>query len=202
MKKIISIMIIFILIFNINITTYADDLDEEDISKEEVEEELLDVSTNVENMPKINSRAVLVFDRTSKKVIYEKNGYTKRAMASTTKIMTAIVVLENANLKDTVEISKKAGGTGGSRLGLKANDKITVNDLLYGLMLRSRKRYSSSTCRTCRRKCRRICKSNEPKSRRIRIKKYSLCNTTWARPRRTLYNSTRTCQNNRLCIKQ
>lgn len=60
-------------------------------------------------------------------------------MASTTKIMTAIVVLENAKLTDVVEISKKAGGTGGSRLGLKAGDKVSVNDLLYGLMLRSRK---------------------------------------------------------------
>ena len=59
-------------------------------------------------------------------------------MASTTKIMTAIVVLENANLKDTVTIDSKAAGIGGSRLGLKKNDKITVNDLLYGLMLRSR----------------------------------------------------------------
>ena len=60
-------------------------------------------------------------------------------MASTTKIMTAIVVLEKAKLTDTVEVSKKAGGTGGSRAGLKAKDKITVNDLLYGLMLPSRK---------------------------------------------------------------
>ena len=58
-------------------------------------------------------------------------------MASTTKIMTAIVVLENANLSDEVTIDSKAAGIGGSRLGLKKNDKITVNDLLYGLMLRS-----------------------------------------------------------------
>ena len=60
-------------------------------------------------------------------------------MASTTKIMTAIIVLENGNLKDLVEVSKKSAGTGGSRLGLKTADKITVNDLLYGLMLCSRK---------------------------------------------------------------
>ena len=58
-------------------------------------------------------------------------------MASTTKIMTAIVVLENSNMTDVVTINAKAAGTGGSRLGLKKNDKITVNDLLYGLMLRS-----------------------------------------------------------------
>lgn len=58
-------------------------------------------------------------------------------MASTTKIMTAIVVLENSELNDVVTISKKAAGTGGSRLGLRTNDKITVHDLLYGLMLKS-----------------------------------------------------------------
>ena len=51
--------------------------------------------------------------------------------------MTSIVVLENANLSDVVTVDKKAAGTGGSRLGLSTNDKITVHDLLYGLMLRS-----------------------------------------------------------------
>lgn len=139
MKKIISIALIFIIIFSFSTISLADDFDEEDINENELKEDILNVSTTVENLPTINSRAVLIFDRTSKRVIYEKNGYTKRAMASTTKIMSAIVILENAKLTDTVTISKKAGGTGGSRLGLKENDKVTVNDLLYGLMLRSRK---------------------------------------------------------------
>lgn len=134
MKKIMIYMIIMVFI-SVPVITIADDIDEED---EVVDEEILNVSTTAENVPKINSRACIVIDRESKQVLYEKNAYSKRPMASTTKIMTAIVVLENASLKDTVEISKKAGGTGGSRLGLKAKDKITVNDLLYGLMLRSR----------------------------------------------------------------
>lgn len=51
--------------------------------------------------------------------------------------MTSLIVLEKGNLSDTVTVSKKAAGTGGSRLGLKTNDKITVNDLLMGLMLES-----------------------------------------------------------------
>ena len=58
-------------------------------------------------------------------------------MASTTKIMTATIIIENCNLEETVEVSKKAANTGGSRLGLKTGDKITIKDLLYGLMLRS-----------------------------------------------------------------
>lgn len=145
MKKIITILSIFILVFSCNITVFADDIDEED-GIDEINEEVLNASTSANTIPKINSRAVLILDTESNKVIYEKNGYSKRAMASTTKIMTAIVVLENAKLTDVVEISKKAGGTGGSRLGLKSGDKVSVNDLLYGLMLRSRKRFSSSSC--------------------------------------------------------
>ena len=58
-------------------------------------------------------------------------------MASTTKIMTSLILIENADLTQTVTISAKAGGTGGSRLGLKKNDKVTLKDLLYGLMLKS-----------------------------------------------------------------
>lgn len=138
MKKIICIFSIFILIFTIPIKVNADE-ETEEINYDETKEDIIQASTQETKQPNINSRAVLVLDRESNTVIYEKNGYTKRAMASTTKIMTATVVLENANLKDTVEISKKSAGTGGSRLGLKTGDKITVNDLLYGLMLKSRK---------------------------------------------------------------
>ena len=65
------------------------------------------------------------------------NQREKKKMASTTKIMTATIIIENCNLNDTLEVSKKAAGTGGSRLGLKSGDKITVKDLLYGLMMRS-----------------------------------------------------------------
>ena len=100
-------------------------------TKEIVEEEAEEAE------PQINSRIALIYDRASGKIMYEKNGNKQTPMASTTKIMTAIVVLENANLKDVVTIDSKAAGMGGSRLGLKKNDKITVNDLLYGLMLRS-----------------------------------------------------------------
>lgn len=138
MKKLIAILSIFIIIFSMNIKVFADDLDEEEETSE-IKEEILNASTSVNSIPKINSRAVLILDTASNKVIYEKNGYSKRAMASTTKIMTAIVVIENTKLTDVVEISKKAGGTGGSRLGLKSGDRVSVNDLLYGLMLRSRK---------------------------------------------------------------
>ncbi len=74
------------------------------------------------------------------KVLFGKKENEKCKMASTTKIMTAIVVLERVDdLNEVTEISAKAAGTGGSRLGLHKGDKISINDLLYGLMLCSRK---------------------------------------------------------------
>ena len=88
-----------------------------------------------EDVPKIDSRVAVIYDRKSKRVIWGKDENKRVAMASTTKILTATVVLENSKLEDEVTVSAKAGGIGGSRLGLKKNDKITVKDLLYGLML-------------------------------------------------------------------
>ena len=132
---------IMLISFTLVITTfhpiYADD--EEDI--EEIIENLdtLYVSSEIDNVPTLNSRAAIVYDRTSGHIIFGKSENEHRKMASTTKIMTATIVIESCNLTDTVQVSKKAAGTGGSRLGLKAGDKITVYDLLYGLMLCSRK---------------------------------------------------------------
>ena len=136
MKKAICTICIFLLTFTITIQVFADE-ETEEINEKEAKENIIQASAEQTKQPNINSRAVLVLDRKSNTVIYQKNGYQKRAMASTTKIMTAIIVLENANLTDTVEVSRKAAATGGSRLGLKAGDKITVNNLLYGLMLKS-----------------------------------------------------------------
>ena len=88
-----------------------------------------------ENSLNLNARSCVVLDRNSKKIIFGKNEYNKVKMASTTKIMTATVIIENCDLSQTVTVSKKAAGTGGSRLGLKTGDKITIRDLLYGLLL-------------------------------------------------------------------
>ena len=126
-KKIIIFLFTIILILA-NTISYADIEDKEQI---------LQTSANTADEPKLNARIGLIFDRNSKTIMFEKNGGKQVPMASTTKIMTSIVVLENANLSDVVTIEKKAAGTGGSRLGLKLNDKITVHDLLYGLMLES-----------------------------------------------------------------
>lgn len=139
MKKIISlILIIIIIIFN---STYVLADDENEILEksiiEENEKKEIEAAANSETIPTINSRRYAVYDRLSGRCIYGKDENKQTAMASTTKIMTAIIVIENCKLTDSVTVSAKAAGTGGSRLGLKKDDIITVNDLLYGLMLRS-----------------------------------------------------------------
>ena len=132
MFKVISIFSFVLLILNINSRyVFADDIETE------VSDDItINASANVDNnLSNINSRAYVVIDRATNLVLVGKNENQKRKMASTTKIMTAIVIIENCNLSDTTQISRKSAGTGGSRLGLKTGDKITVNDLLYGLML-------------------------------------------------------------------
>lgn len=134
-----KIFILFTINFLIFTTVLADDLypkeDDFDISDIMKDLDSITASSNSEELPTINSRAYVVIDRKSNKIIVGKNENQKKKMASTTKIMTCLVVIENANLSDEVIVSKKAAGTGGSRLGLKTGDKITVHDLLYGLML-------------------------------------------------------------------
>ena len=133
MKKILySILIFLIILLNFS-TVCADDVDNEVDFEDTIEV----TASNVSELPKTNSRRYIVYDRISKSMIIGKNEDVKSAMASTTKIMTTIVILEKADLNEKVTVSAKAGGTGGSRLGLKRGDKASVRDLLYGLMLRS-----------------------------------------------------------------
>lgn len=131
-KKVISFMsVTIILIMNFTIV-FADDENEEI-----TQEDYVQVINQTKDEPTLNSRIAVAYDRKSGEVIWGKDENKRTAMASTTKIMTAIVTLENCDLTQTVTISKKSAGTGGSRLGLKVDDKITMNDLLYGLMLKS-----------------------------------------------------------------
>ena len=133
MKKIFYSILIFLLILLNFSTVCADDVDNEIDFEDTIEV----TASNVSELPKTNSRRYIVYDRISKSMIIGKNEDVKSAMASTTKIMTSIVILEKADLDEMVTVSAKAGGTGGSRLGLKKGDKASVKNLLYGLMLRS-----------------------------------------------------------------
>lgn len=78
-----------------------------------------------------------LMDADSGRILYEKNGYDERAMASTTKIMTLIVALENISDDVIVIVSDKAATQPKVRLGMNSGDEFYIRDLYYSLMLES-----------------------------------------------------------------
>lgn len=85
----------------------------------------------------ISAASAVVIDDASNRVLYEKDAYSRRGMASTTKIMTAVIAIENLNTDDIVTVSPFAAGTEGSSVWLAPGEHMSVGDLLYSLMLSS-----------------------------------------------------------------
>lgn len=85
------------------IIVYADDENEEASY-----EDFIEVANQTTDEPNINSRVAVIYDRKSGNVIWGKNENRRSAMASTTKIMTSIIALENSDLSQTIEISRKS----------------------------------------------------------------------------------------------
>lgn len=83
----------------------------------------------------VSAKAAILMHADSGRVLYEKNADEHMLIASTTKIMTAIVVLEHCELDDLVEVDSRSAGIEGSSMYLKAGESYTVEDLLYGLLL-------------------------------------------------------------------
>ncbi len=161
-------MILIILVFIPNLA-FSDDFIESNSSDKNIIKSI-EISSTINNTPNINARHAVVIDRSSKNVLYGKKEYEKCKMASTTKIMTAIVVLENSSLNDLVLISKNASSIGGSRLGLCTNDQISVYHLLYGLLLCSGNDAAIALSEHVARKCRKLYKYNESKGFRFKLK--------------------------------
>lgn len=86
---------------------------------------------------KITSPSALVMDTESGRILFQKDGYSKRSIASLTKILTAIVVVENVKLDEIVEVKTGSNSVGGSTVGVKKGDKITVRSLMYGMLMES-----------------------------------------------------------------
>lgn len=97
----------------------------------------LETNTSPSKEPETSSTHIIAIDRNSSRILFEKNAYDKTPMASTTKIITAIISIEQCKLDEMVEISSKAASTNGSTLGITKGTKMSMRDLLYGLMLRS-----------------------------------------------------------------
>ena len=85
----------------------------------------------------ISARSAILIDSSSGRILYEHNSYQKLPMASTTKIMTGLLACESGKLNKMVKTSPFASGTEGSSLWLKIGEKQTLENLTYGLMLKS-----------------------------------------------------------------
>jgi len=85
----------------------------------------------------IKSRAALTMDASTGEILFSKNSNRRLAPASTTKLMTAIVAIENENLSKVVTISKKAARAPHSKAGFKEGNQITMEGLLYAALLGS-----------------------------------------------------------------
>lgn len=85
----------------------------------------------------VSAQAAILIEASTGEIIFEKNPHQKLPMASTTKIMTALVALEEGDLSKTVQVAEGACGVEGSSIYLTAGEELTLEDLLYALMLES-----------------------------------------------------------------
>ena len=102
-------------------------------------EDLCVVTDSQDGDTSMNAEAGALFNVTDRSVVYSKNAFARLYPASTTKVMTAIIALEEGNLSDQVTVTEDAVITeaGASLCGIKPGDVITMQDLLYGLMMPS-----------------------------------------------------------------
>lgn len=92
---------------------------------------------NSERAVEASAKAEIAMELTTETIITEKNADSKLPMASTTKIVTAIIIIEDCSLDEIITVHDSAVGVEGSSIYLKKDEKISIKDLLYGLMLRS-----------------------------------------------------------------
>lgn len=85
----------------------------------------------------VSAHSAILMEQKSGRILYGKNEHKQMRIASITKIMTAILAIESGKLDEIVTVSKNAVGKEGSSIYLKLGEKIKLEDLVYGLMLRS-----------------------------------------------------------------
>lgn len=116
MKKVISILLIFLILAEIPERCLAEEAPKES---------------------ELYAKSAVLMDADSGRILYEKNGYEALANASTTKILTCIIALENCEVNKVVEASQRAASAPKVRLGMRQGQQFYLKDLLYGLMLES-----------------------------------------------------------------
>ncbi|GAB4073544.1 D-alanyl-D-alanine carboxypeptidase DacB [Barrientosiimonas marina] len=87
--------------------------------------------------PDVSANNAILMEQSTGRVLFEKQADQEQSIASITKIMTAIVAIESGKLDETVTISHRAVNATGSSIYLEEDEKMKLNDLIYGLLLRS-----------------------------------------------------------------
>ena len=140
--KIVGITLSLFLIISqlLNNCVYAQCFDDEDDNEIAIleDDEIDDVDmNNILNSIRVSARNAIALDSKTKQVLFEQNADEIVPMASTTKILTALVAITHGNLDREVTISKNAASIRGSKVGYVAGEKIRLRELLYGLMYKS-----------------------------------------------------------------
>lgn len=94
-------------------------------------------NTSSKEFVDIKTPAAVVIDYDTGRVLFDKNASDKRPMASLTKVMTSILLVENCEMDEMIEVPSQATWIGGSTVGLKKGDKVSAKSLLYGMLLPS-----------------------------------------------------------------
>ena len=140
----VTLSLVLIICNLINNCVYAQSFDDEDDAEDLAiidniqDYEIDDVDMeNLLNSIKVNARCAIAMDSKTKQVLFAQNADEIVPMASTTKILTALVAISQGNLEREVTISKNASSIRGSRVKYEAGEKIKLMELLYGLLYKS-----------------------------------------------------------------
>ena len=141
-KKINILISIFIVLTSFtNIYTFKAYGDEIEVGEYEVlEKNYINISTediDISKPLRVNARNAIAYDSETKEILWEQKGKEIVPMASTTKILTAIVAINYGNLDEKITISKNAASIRGSTVGYRTGEEITIRELLFGLMFKS-----------------------------------------------------------------
>ena len=98
---------------------------------------LLYIPINTKALGPVSASSAILMEQQSGRVLYEKEAHEVRRIASITKIMTAILAIESGKLNDSVKVTENAVRAEGSSIYLKPGETIKLEDLVYGMMLRS-----------------------------------------------------------------
>lgn len=95
------------------------------------------INVSAVDMPSISAKSAIVINGQTGEILFKKNAYEKLPMASTTKIMSALLALESGNLDEEFVVDSNAVKVEGSSMGLQEGDRVTMRALCYGMLLPS-----------------------------------------------------------------